>query len=389
MREEGSQPQQTEFSDLKASVLRGEILCSLKAQGFNVNPHLRPKHDGKATLRRIHRMKRLEQLRLHKHFLQWYSSRARENGLDGKDIRPEEIRLKLFPVTPGSEFANLFFWWNLIWWSIPYEHPIGRYMRFIIWDKEHDAPFGLLGLQSPPLRSNVRDNYLGIQGRSVDYWVNQSLNATRVGALPPYNMLLGGRMVAMALTANEIRDHYALKYASSTLMRKRRIPGRLLFTTTTSAFGRGSIYERLTYKQRPLNRFIGFTSGSGTFHLPNNLYVRLLGLMEEKGIDVKRGYGTGTSRKLRLVKRGSQILGLPNFAFHNVQRGYYLFPNVTNLSAVLHQRAKPRWKRLPFDSLANYWQERWCVPRASRFNDWREFETARFFRSASAQIRRL
>jgi hypothetical protein len=386
---QASQTPPPDSSNLDAVALRSRILESLKAQGFKVNPHLRPKHDSKTTLRRIHRMKRLEQLRLHKRFLEWESPRTKEYGIDGRDIKPEEIRLKLVLVKPDSELADLFLWWDLMWWSLPHEHAIGRYMRFIIWDERHNAPFGLLGLQSPPLRSNVRDEYLGIRGGNVDYWINQSLNANRVGALPPYNRLLGGRMVAMALTANEIREYYASKYTSRTLIQKRRIPSRLLFTTTTSAFGRGSIYERLTYKGRPLNRFIGFTSGYGTFHLPNDLYISLLGLLKREGVDVRRGYGTGPSRKLRLVRRGFEFLRLPNFAFHDVKRGYYLFPNVTNLKSVLHKRAKPRWKNLPFDSLAGHWQERWCVPRSLRRPEWKEFEAAKFFKNTSAQIRRL
>ena len=78
-------------------------------------------------------------------------------------------------------------------------------MRFIIWDKSHDAPFGLIGLSSPPLRMSTRDKYLGISNDQIYYWINMSLNGQRIGALPPYNELLGGKMVALSLTSNEIR----------------------------------------------------------------------------------------------------------------------------------------------------------------------------------------
>ena len=366
--------------------LRAKVLASLKEQGFKVNPHIRPKKDAKSTLRRVHRLKRLEQLKAHRKFLEENLPNARETRIDGADIRPEEIKLGLREVKPDSKLGNLFLWWNLIWWSLPYEHHIGRYMRFVIWDVAHDAPFGLLGLQSPFLRSGVRDDFLGLDDGSVDYWINQSLNANRVGALPPYIILLGSRMVEMTLTANEVRAAYASKYTSRTLMENRRIPSRLLFTTTTSAFGRGSIYERLRYKNQRLNRFIGYTSGAGTFHLPNELYLGLLNVLKEKGLDVRRGYGTGPSRKLRLIRRGMQIVGLPDFAYHNKQRGYYLFPNVINLKAVIHRNKKPRWRNLPFDSLATYWRERWCIPRARRADDWKAFDSNRFFRSATALI---
>jgi hypothetical protein len=55
-------------------------------------------------------------------------------------------------------------------------------MRFIIWDKTHDAPFGLISLQSPILKQAVRDRNLGIPNEELDYWVNRSMYAQRVGA---------------------------------------------------------------------------------------------------------------------------------------------------------------------------------------------------------------
>ena len=96
-------------------------------------------------------------------------------------------------------------WWNLVWWSIPYQRSYGRQMRFIVWDTAHDIPFGLILLQSPVLKMSVRDKYLEIPKEELDLWVNKSMHAQRVGALPPYNEILGGKMVALALTSNEIR----------------------------------------------------------------------------------------------------------------------------------------------------------------------------------------
>jgi hypothetical protein len=41
-----------------------------------------------------------------------------------------------------SQEERLFLFWNLIWWSIPYERVYGRQSRFLVWDKTHDAPSG-------------------------------------------------------------------------------------------------------------------------------------------------------------------------------------------------------------------------------------------------------
>jgi hypothetical protein len=69
-------------------------------------------------------------------------------------------------------------------------------------------------------------------------------DAQRVGALPPYNQLLGGKMTSITLVSDEIRDKYAEKYVGKkTLIKGRELPADLLFITTTSAFGKGTIYE--------------------------------------------------------------------------------------------------------------------------------------------------
>src|SRR2546428_1810287 len=170
--------------------LRDEIIESLRSQGFLVNPHVRPKRSEKDTLRRIHKHKRMEQISLHKDFLLSYLKKAKEFPIKGLNLKPENIRLRLVDASGDTPNSRLFFWWNLVWWSLPYDRPIGRQMRFLIWDDYHNAPFGLVGLQSPPLRSSIRDHHLGLLSRDVDYWINQSMYAQRVGALPPYNLLL-------------------------------------------------------------------------------------------------------------------------------------------------------------------------------------------------------
>lgn len=374
--------------------LRNEIIEALKAQGFKINPHLRPKRNEKETLRKVHEQKRKEQLRLHKKFLLENLDEMKKFSIDGKDIQPDKIKLKLIEVKPNSFESRLFFWWNLVWWSLPYDKPIGRQMRFVLWDEYHDAPFGLIGLQSPPLASSVRDNYLGLNNGNREYWINQSMYGQRIGALPPYNELLGGKMVALSLVSNEIRKAYEKKYRNrKTLLKKRKIPNRLLFITTTSAYGRSSVYERIKYKGEKVSIFLGFTSGAGTFHLPQELYEKLLIFLEQEGINTKRGYGTGPSRKLKLVDLGFKKLGLKNisgsYVFHNIRRGYYLFSHVKNLRNVIQKNKRPLWYDRPFNKLFIFWLERWCIPRSKRKKEWKIFDSNKFFRKMQIQLNKL
>ncbi|MCK4637592.1 MAG: DUF4338 domain-containing protein [Methanomicrobia archaeon] len=370
--------------------LRNRIIKSLNSQGFVINPHLRPKNSEKNTLKRINRQKRKEQLILHKKFLIKNIAEVKKYAISGKELNPKKIDLELIEVNPNSFYSKLFFWWNLIWWSVPYDRPIGRQMKFILWDKYHNSPFGLFCLQSPPLRSAVRDSFLGLNNKNIAYWINQSLYGQRIGALPPYNNLLGGKMVALSLTSNEVRRLYAKKYRNKeTLLKKQRLPNRLLFITTTSAYGKSSVYERIKYNGEVVSKFIGFTSGSGTFHLSEDLYLECLRYLKEKKINTKRGYGTGPSRKLKLISNAFRHLKIPTFIYHNIKRGYYFFSNVRNLYEVIHNNSKPLWYDRPFIELFNFWKERWCVPRSNRVNTWRYFKGNSFFKKIEREINGL
>jgi hypothetical protein len=367
--------------------LREKIINALKSQGFAINPHLRPENDEKDTIKKVHEQKRKEQLKSHKNFLIKNIKKIRETSISGKELQPDRINLELFEVAPDTYHSKLFFWWNLVWWSIPYDKPIGRQMRYLLWDSYHDAPFGLFCLQSPPLRSTVRDRFLGLNNGNIDYWINQSLYGQRIGALPPYNELLGGKMVTLSITSNEVREAYTKKYrGKKTLLKDRELPSRLLFVTTTSAYGKSSVYERIVYNGGPVSHFIGYTTGSGTFQVPEELYLECLQYLEEKGKDIKRGYGTGPSRKMKLIANAFSYLKIPTMAYHNIKRGYYLLSNVENLKGVIHQNQEPIWNDRPFDKLAKFWLKRWCIPRSIRIDDWRAFEKEDFFRRAEHEF---
>jgi hypothetical protein len=298
--------------------------------------------------------------------------------------------LELIEVKSGSFEEILFRWWNFIWWSIPYQRSYGRQMRFLLWDTTHDAPFGLICLQSPVLTMSVRDDSLGIPKNELDIWVNRSMNAQRVGALPPYNELLGGKMVALSLTSNEVREAYRNKYKSYiTILKGRKLKPDLLFITTTSAFGRSSLYNRLKYNGDVVAECLGYTQGSGSFHIPEELYEEILEMLSKKGIDVARGYGHGPSRKLKLISLGLAYLKLSGFEYHGIKREFYLFSLVKNLKEVIQDGKKPIYVDRPFNELVDYWKQRWAIPRAERVSEWKDFSSENFFRNVERMLEKL
>lgn len=370
------------------SRLRKKILCSLTKQGFKYNPHLRPKNNSKYSLRLIHKQSRLEKLNQHTKLLSDFKKTIKEYAISGSELNPEEIKLELRQVESNSLEAKIFLWWNLAWWSIPFERPIGRQMRYLLWDKTHDAPFGLIGLQSPPLRMSVRDKYLEIPRKELDFWVNQSLNGQRVGALPPYNELLGGKFVAMALTSNEIRNDYSKKYSGKkSWMENRILPSKLLFVTTSSAFGKSSMYERIKFYDENIGKFVGYTAGAGSFFISDKIYHELLDYLSGLGYDTTRGYGTGSSRKLQFMRTALIKIGIKSNVFHGIKRGYYLFSNVTNLKQVIKENRRPKWHNRPFDEMQEFWLERYAIPRAARNDSYKKFKISKIFQKLNRELK--
>lgn len=367
-------------------LLKNEIISYYKLQGLNLNEG-EEVNNAKNVLRSIHQLKRTEELIKHKTFLADNFNLAKSFALSGGDVDVNNIELELVEIKSGSDKAKLFLWWNLIWWSLPFERPVGRQMRFMLWDVYHDAPFGIIGLQSPMLSSSVRDSYLGITGNEKDYWINRSLYGQRIGSLPPYNDILGGKMTAMTMSCNEIRNAYEHKYLDrSTLLKNRILPNELLFMSTTGAFGKSSMYERLSYNKQNLCDFVGYTSGAGTFQLSETLYKKCLNYLSTVGYDVSRGYGTGPSRKLKLISITMSQLGMPNYHYHNIKRGFYLFPLVNNLHKVIHERQEPSYYNYPLDDLYKYWHTRWCIPRSQRCANLQNFNANDYFDNVKKNI---
>lgn len=369
--------------------LRDALIESLSLQGFSLNGSVLPASYLKSHFKKIQVHSKKEQLRLQKDYIESATEKVTPFIRDGASINPSAIDLELRLIEPGTTEEAIYRWWNIVWWSVPYQKAYGRQMRMLLWDKTHDAPFGLIGLQSPVLKMSVRDRYLNIPSEDLDLVINKSMQAQRLGALPPYNDLLGGKMTAMSLVSNELRKLYQVKYTGvRTLMNKRILKPDLIFLSTTSAFGRSSIYNRIKYKDQVLAKSLGYTQGSGTFHVSQELYLELQKFLKRRKIDVNTTFGYGPSRKVKLIDKGFQLLDLSQYHYHNLEREFFLFPTARNLRQVIENKKKPRYFNRPLSDLLSFWKERWAIPRSVRDNSWEDFNARNFIRTAKSNITR-
>lgn len=373
---------------LRPKELKREILSSLHKQGYSVRAgviHL--KDDTRESKRKAHVIAKAERILAQEKFVTKHTPLILSHLPDGKDIDVTKIKPRLIEVKAGSKWEIMFRWWSLVWWSLPNERAYGRQMRFLVWDSYHKAPIGLIGLQSPILSWAVRDSHLGISAKDRDYWVNQSLSAQRLGALPPYNQLLGGKLVASLLTSDTIRRAFEKKYRTvRTVMQKRKIPARLLFVTTTGGYGKSSIYARLKYKEKMVADFIGYSNGIGSFHISNLMYENLLRYLQSKNIDTARGYGSGPSRKIKLIDQAMKMIGFEKGTQHTIKRGVYLFSLVDNLTEVIQHNKKPKWIKRSITDLTDSWKTRWAIPRSQRDVSYKDFIAADYIRGAEEEL---
>lgn len=347
--------------------IKRQINKTLRSQGYDLsNGEFSLTSNDREHLRQMHALARKERLAEQTAFIRDHRSLIQGRMINGRELSVKDISPKLIQVSAGSNEEVLFRWWNYVWWSVPYESAYGRQMRYVVWDQHHSAVIGLIGLQSPILSWAPRDRHLGINVADRAYWVNQSMSAQRLGAVPPYDRILGGKLVAMLMASDTLRKDFHKKYSKACTPRQEQdLPARLLFVTTTGAFGKSSLYTRLKLREEWLATFIGYSNGSGSFHIPNALYEKLLVMLSRSGADVARGYGNGPSRKMRLIRQGMAELGYKNGVSHGIKRAIYLFPFAKNLDSLIRheRRQRPIWHHRQERDLTDFWKKRWILPR--------------------------
>lgn len=333
----------------------------------------------KDAVRSLHQPATKVEVALHQKWLQKHLDRYHCFFADGSEVEPACVRPVLREVV-DQDHANLFRIARLLW-SIPLSKGYGRRLRFLIFDGYNNKLIGLFALQSPPLSFPARDRLFRYPpGRKTEL-VNQTMDIQTLGAVPPYDRLLGAKLVAYAAASNEVRDAYQRKYTQRvTEMEQRILPPHLVALTTTSAFGRSSIYNRLKFHSLKIAESIGYTEGYGSFHL-QELYPLFREFLEQQGVSTRGGFGVGPRRKWQTMVRALERLGFSAAMLHHgVKREAFLFRLIHNLEDYLEGRTtEPQYRDLPFAMLAEWWRERWLLPRAERITDWKSWRKATLF----------
>lgn len=291
---------------------------------------------------------------------------AKQNLATGSQVVKSRIE-PLIEICRTKKQHNLF---RILryYWSSPYSEYVGRRIRLIIRDKSiTNLPvIGIAALGSSIIHIPERDQWLGWDKKTRTNNIIYTMDAYIIGSLPPYNDLLGGKLISYILASNEIRAIFHEKYKNRLTTNQGRLASELACIFTTSLYGKSSQYNRIRYNGRLLYIPIGETKGYGTLHLTQETIIAIQEFLRSKKIFISNKFGDGPSWTMRIIRTAGDILGFDSEKLlrHSFKRHIYAIPLAANFKEFLNgEDNKLNYFDFPMEDLVSYWRQRWLCNR--------------------------
>ena len=362
------------------SELRARIQIELTAAGFVVHEDSLelPAGDAKNTYRKLHSDQRKERLissvKTIKTWEDYFiSSIAKPGEIDTTKINP---RIKPIETVQDRGLFN----YASLTWSVPVSKGFGRRTCFLIEDQQNGKLIGIFALGDPVYNLSVRDKAIGWNQEQKAKRLYNVFDAFVCGAIDPYRQLLGGKLVAMLTTSDEVIELLRQKYDGKRTQISEEIKdSRPALITVTSALGRSSIYNRLRYQERYLLKSHGYTKGFGHFHFSPTLYADLLDVAKEHPSYSGAEFGEGANWKIRTLRQALNLLGVSNnYMQHGLTREVFLGELASNsLSFLRGETNELDYHFASIEEITEFWKERWLLPRSDLKLGISEFDSER------------
>lgn len=296
-------------------------------------------------------------------WIEKHISLGRENLAIGKEVLKSDIipRIEICETEKQHDIFRIFRYS----WSSPASDYVGRRIRILIRDDGIDGSpvIGIAALGSSIIHIPSRDNWIGWDKETRTERIIYMMDAYVIGAVPPYNYLLGGKLISYILASNEIRSIYKKKYAKVKTLGKKRKASDLVLIMTTSLYGRNSSqYNRLRFGKTLLYKPIGSTLGFGSLHVSNETFIAMKELAERYGCNTSNKFGMGPNWRMRVIRSACDALNLNSDIIlkHSFPRGLFAIQLAVNYKAFLKgESKKPIYRNLPLKKLTKYWRNRW------------------------------
>ena len=363
--------------------LRRKVRRQLRLLGFGKSDDgaLEIDGDDKDAVRKLHGPQRADRLLTNSDLLLRRAPKLLRYFASGCDIDPAAIQPELERVYAGTWQADLFRLAALTW-SVPVSNGFGRRLRYVVWDAHNEKLLGLIAIGDPVFNLSVRDTLIGWDAGDRRERLVNVMDAYVLGALPPYNTLLCGKMVSCLVRSRQIYNEFTRTYGNTTGVISGKIKKpRLLAVTTSSSMGRSSVYNRLKLGGVRYFQPIGYTGGWGHFHISDDLFLELRDYLRGIGhryADQHR-FGQGPNWRLRTTRAALKTLGFrDDLLRHGIQREVFFCSLASNAARILRVgKGRPDLSSLlSVQEVADLARERWIVPRARRRPDYRAWRRA-------------
>lgn len=375
----------------EAARLKRKIRSHLASLGFTKDQDGRlclPGFD-KQHYRDMHAHQRRSRIAADQAWIDAHAPALISNFASGAELDVKRIRPAVEVVHGGTWQADLFRL-ATYYWRIPISKGYGRRIRFLVWDEHHGKLIGIFALGDAVFNLRARDEYIGWDHTRRSSALVNLMDAYALGAVPPYNMLLGGKLIASLIPTQEVVRTFREKYQDSIgiITGERKNPS-LVAVTTTSALGRSSLYNRLALNGRKLFVPIGFSAGWGHFHVSDQLFESMREFLEKAGDPCasSHGFGQGPNFRLRVIKKALSALGMdPGLARHGLAREVFFCPVASNALQVL----RGEHRKSQYDNLETTAERsavalsRWIIPRAERIPTFLDWEAEQFLAEVKA-----
>ena len=336
---------------------------------------------GKDVIRALHQFQRKDRIAANSALISQRAPHLLGHFASGSEVDPASITPVLERVFATTWQADLFRLASLTW-SVPVSNGFGRRLRYLLWDAHNDKLIGLIAIGDPVFNLSVLYPLIGWNVAQRAARLVNIMDAYVLGALPPYNTLLAGKLIACLVRSREIYDEFARAYGRAVgIISGQEKRARLLAVTTASSMGRSSVYNRLKLGGIQYFKSIGYTQGWGHFHIPDSLFLELREYLRTIGhryADLHQ-FGQGPNWRLRTTRAALRALGFKGKLLrHGIQREVFLCNLASNANTILRTGKEPPELStlLNAQEVADLALERWILPRAQRYPNYRTWVKA-------------
>ena len=273
--------------------------------------------------------------------------------------------------------------------GFPNSFGVGRRISGLVYDvgQKKRTLLGLICLSDPSILIKDRDSFLkwsnnGLRKEKLKYLSQLSVCM----ALPPYNLLFGGKLTAALAFSDQIQNEFSSKY---------RLP--LLAIQTTCASGlHAAVFNRINLSKieigsstpysSNLYRRIGKTTKRTLSIISDDTLLAAKQLLHENELKGLSCLTEGTSfrtqsSKNRVIYKALSLCHLPRSILDTYEKGLYIgWLNDTNLGILRDPLSteKETQTTLSVDSVADYWMTTWvmkAIKDNERFEKFKRFST--------------